>query len=170
MSHDEIIAALKSSLGLKRILCLQHGELIGDDTDGHIDTLARFCSPDTIAYVSCTEPSDTHYQSLQKMQQELQALRQANGDPYKLVELPLPVAILNDEGDRLPATYTNFLIINQAVLLPTYNQPDRDSECQQRISEVFPDREIIAVNSLPLIQQYGSIHCATMQLAKGTVA
>lgn len=168
LDHD-IIQNLKSSLGMERIYCLQHGELIGDDTDGHIDTLARFCSPDTIAYVSCIESSDPHYASLQKMQQELQALRQANGDPYKLIDLPLPEAILNDDGERLPATYANFLIINQAVLLPTYKQADRDSKCQQRLTDVFPDRKIIPVDALPLIQQYGSIHCATMQLAHGVL-
>jgi len=170
MNHDEIIATVKSSLGLEHIVCLQHGELIGDDTDGHIDTLARFCSPDTIAYVSCPDSSDPHYTSLQKMQQELQGLCQPDGEPYNLIELPLPEAILSDDGDRLPATYANFLIINQAILLPVYNQPDRDSECHQRLSDVFPDREIIAIDALPLIQQYGSIHCATMQLARGTVA
>ncbi|HED15305.1 MAG TPA: agmatine deiminase family protein [Gammaproteobacteria bacterium] len=169
MEHDEIIAMLKSCLGHDRILFIQHGKLIGDDTDGHIDSLARFCSPDTIAYVSCHDSSDPHYVSLQKMQQELQDLYQPDGKPYKLVELPLPEAIMSDDGDRLPATYANFLIINQAILLPVYNQSDRDSECQQRLSEVFPNREIITINALPLIQQYGSVHCATMQLAMGTV-
>jgi len=170
LSHDEIIATLKSCLGIERVLCLQHGKLIGDDTDGHIDTLARFCGPDSIAFVNCVEPSDPHYANLQKMKQELQDLRQPNGEPYKLIELPLPEAILNNDGDRLPATYANFLIINQAILLPSYNQPDRDKESQQRLMEAFPDREIISINALPLIQQYGSIHCATMQLALGTVA
>ncbi len=170
MSEQDITESLKSSLGVDRVIYLQHGKLLGDDTDGHIDTLARFCTKDTIAHVSCEQDSDPHYESLNSMRQELQDLSQPNGESYRLIDLPLPEAILNDDGERLPATYANFLIINGAVLLPTYQQADLDSECQQRLAEVFPDREIIPVNALPLIQQYGSVHCATMQLAGRTLA
>jgi agmatine/peptidylarginine deiminase len=164
-SQDQIEAQLKRSFGLTRILWLHHGHAEGDDTDAHVDTLARFCSEDTIAYTACDDPADPLYPDLKAMADELAALRQANGEPYRLVPLPIPARIDSAEGDRLPATYANFLIINGAVLLPVYGDP-ADGVAAERLATCFPGREILAIPSTPLIRQYGSIHCMSMQFPK----
>lgn len=153
---------LKRYFNASRILWLHHGNLAGDDTDGHIDTLARLCPDDTIMYVGCNDPDDIHYQPLQDMRTELETFRTAAGEPYRLVELPLPDAIFED-GFRLPATYANFLIINGAVLYPTYNQPAKDQVAREQLQKVFPDRELIGIDCQVLIRQHGSLHCCTMQ-------
>jgi agmatine/peptidylarginine deiminase len=149
------------------ILWLNHGYLAGDDTDSHIDTLARFCDEQTIAYVQCTDPEDEHFEELRKMEQELQSFRRPDGQPYKLVPLPMADAVINT-GERLPATYANFLIINEAVLLPFYGSPT-DETARKRLQPLFPDREIIGINCLPLIKQHGSLHCVTMQFPEGVL-
>lgn len=168
MNRASIEQRLGELFGLNRVLWLKHGYLAGDDTDSHIDTLARFCDAETIAYVGCDDPADEHYPALKAMEQELQAFRTAAGAAYRLVELPWPGAKYDDEGTRLPASYANFLIINGAVLVPTYDDP-ADEECLARLRPCFPDREVIGVPCLPLIYQYGSLHCVTMQLPKGTL-
>jgi agmatine deiminase len=155
-------------LGVERVLWLQHGALAGDDTDAHVDMLARFCSADTIAYSHCTDPNDAHYSALTAMEQELQGFRSVTGKPYRLVPLPLPRPIHDKQGHRLPGSYANFLIINDAVLLPVYDDP-ADHIAQQALASCFPQREIIPINCLPLIRQYGSLHCATMQLPAGVL-
>ena len=99
------------------------------------------------------------------MEEELKALRTLDGRPYRLRKLPMPRPIYDGE-DRLPATYANFLILNGAVLCPTYGQPDLDDEAMRIIGEAFPDREIIPIDSRPIIRQHGSIHCCTMQFPK----
>ncbi len=156
-------------LGIERVLWLQHGQLEGDDTDGHIDTVARFCSEDTIAYQGCDDPQDVHYPELTAMAAELRALRRRDGRPYHLVALPWPQPKLNAEGQRLPATYANFLIINGAVLVPTYNDP-ADAVALQALQDCFPDRTMVAIDCSALILQYGSLHCVTMQLPRGVLA
>ncbi|ACL72447.1 agmatine deiminase family protein [Thioalkalivibrio sulfidiphilus] len=159
---------LKQSLGVRRVLWLEHGDLEGDDTDGHVDTLARLCTPDTIAYVTCNDRDDPHHGPLKAMEAELKALRTADGEPYRLVALPLPAPIQDEDGRRLPATHANFLIINGAVLVPTYDDPT-DAIALERLGEVFPDREIIGIDCRTLIHQYGSLHCVTMQLPEGVL-
>ncbi|MDH5632813.1 MAG: agmatine deiminase family protein [Gammaproteobacteria bacterium] len=163
LNREQLEAVLKTHLGLNRVLWLEHGHLEGDDTDGHIDTLARFCDRTTIAYVRCDDPRDSHYESFRLMEAELQQMRSAEGQPYKLVALPWPKPVLNEEGGRLPANYANFLIINGAVLVPLYNDP-ADTHALAAMASCFPDREIIGIDSLALINQYGGIHCASMQL------
>lgn len=155
---------LKTCLGFNRVLWLHHGYLAGDDTDSHIDTLARFCNPDTIAYVCCDDPHDEHYGALQKMEAELQSFRLpgAGGRPYQLVPLPWPDACFDDAGQRLPATYANFLMINGAVLVPTYGVR-QDAEALRVLTGIFPDHAVIGINCRPLILQHGSLHCVTMQ-------
>ena len=160
-SKTEIEAILTETFGLKQILWLNHGYLAGDDTDSHIDTLARFCTPNTIAYVQCTGTEDEHYEALKKMEEELQTFRTLDGKPYQLLPLPMADAVY-ENGERLPATYANFLIINGAVLLPTYNSP-KDETAKQQLQKAFPEREIVGINCLPLIKQHGSLHCVTMQ-------
>ena len=162
-SKEKIEHRLKTLLGVERILWLTAGHLAGDDTDSHIDTLARFCSPDTIVHVSCDDPDDEHYAGLLAMQRELQALQSYSGRPYHLVPLPWPRPKFAADGRRLPASYANFLIINNAVLVPTYNDPT-DASALTCLLKCFPGRQIIGIPSLPLITQGGSLHCVTMQL------
>ncbi|WP_018403019.1 agmatine deiminase family protein [Marinobacter gelidimuriae] len=155
-------------LGIRRVLWLNHGYLAGDDTDSHIDTLARFCALDHICYVACPDESDEHYGALSAMAEGLREFRQASGEPYRLTPLPWPDAILDEKGQRLPATYANFLIINGAVLLPVYDVP-QDAAAIATLQNLFPDREIIAIPCRPLLQQGGSLHCVTMQLPAGVM-
>ncbi|HKY90997.1 MAG TPA: agmatine deiminase family protein, partial [Nevskiaceae bacterium] len=150
-------------LGTRRVLWLKHGDLLGDDTDGHIDTLARFCSPGLIAYQGCDDPSDPHFEELSFMEAELEAFRRANGEPYELVPLPLPDPIFDDDGERLPAGYANFLIVNGGVLVPVYGV-SQDLEALRRLRPCFPNRRVVPVDCRWLIRQYGSLHCVTMQI------
>ena len=168
-SRAAIEQRLGELFGLQRVLWLEHGALEGDDTDSHIDTLARFCDAGTIAYVRCDDRGDAHFAALEAMERELRALRDARCEPYRLVPLPWPAAKHGRDGRRLPATYANFLVINGAVLAPTYRDP-ADAEALARLAACFPGREIVAIDCLPLIQQYGSLHCITMQLPAGTMA
>ncbi|WP_227512874.1 MULTISPECIES: agmatine deiminase family protein [Marinobacter] len=169
MDRTAIEQLLSEVLGVWRILWLNHGYLAGDDTDSHIDTLARFCAPDHICYVSCPDVADEHYSALAAMEEELQEFRQADGSPYKLTPLPWPDAIYDEDGERLPATYANFLIINDAVLLPVYDVP-QDEDAITVMKEIFPSREIVPIDCRPLIRQHGSLHCVTMQIPAGVVS
>ena len=159
---------LRASLHAERVLWLDHGLLVGDDTDGHIDTLARLCPDDTIVYVKCSDTSDCHYAELSAMEDELRAMRTADGRPYRLRPLPLPDAIYDSDGERLPATYANFLVVNagdrsRAVLMPTYDQPANDERARCVLAEVFVGFDIVGIDCRVLIRQHGSLHCATMQ-------
>ena len=165
MTKEQIEERLKHDLCAERILWIDYGHLTGDDTDGHIDTLVRICPDDTILYVGCDNPQDEQYEALQKMEAQLRTFRTLEGKPYTLKRLPMPRPIYDGE-DRLPATYANFLIINGAVLCPTYGQPDLDAEALSIIGGSFPDREIIGIDCLPVIRQHGSLHCCTMQFPK----
>lgn len=162
-STEEAEELLKILPGIQRILWLHHGYLAGDDTDGHIDTLARFCDPETIAYVCCSDEKDSHFAELALMEKELQAFRTAEGRPYRLIPLPMAAAVY-EAGGRLPATYANFLIMNGAVLVPTYDSPLDDAAALKALQAAFPDRKVVGINCLPLIKQHGSLHCATMQI------
>lgn len=162
MTRPEIEQKLKDTLGADRVLWIDHGHLEGDDTDGHIDTLVRTAPNDTLLYIGTDDTTDSHYAELSLMEAELKALRTADGRPYRLLRLPMPRPIYDGE-DRLPATYANFLIINGAVIYPTYAQPDNDAEAARVIAEAFPDRELIGIDSRTVIRQHGSLHCCTMQ-------
>ncbi len=166
LTQQEIEQQLLVNLGAKRVLWLDQENLSGDDTDAHIDTLARFCSANTIAYTSCKDPDDLHYTSLKYMERQLQEFRNPVGEPYHLVALPLPKPIFDEEDQQLPANYANFLIINHAVLVPTYSDP-MDDIALKRVGECFPQHEIIAIPCRPLVHQYGSLHCMTMQFPAG---
>ena len=169
MNQAEIEEYLCSTFHLQRILWLNHGFLAGDDTDSHIDTLARFCSPDTIAYVQCTDPEDEHYDALHLMEEQLKTFRTLKDTPYRLLPLPMPNAVVID-GERLPATYANFLIMNEAVLYPTYGQPENDARAHEVLQTAFPKHEIIGIDCQVLIRQHGSLHCVTMQYPAGVIA
>ena len=163
MDKEDIEEELRFRLKAKRIIWLKHGSLIGDDTDGHIDTIVRLAPNDTLLYNKCTDENDEQYADFAALEEELKELRTLDGKPYKLIPLPQPDAIY-DEGERLPATYANFLIINGAVLVPTYNQEEKDKEACEAIKKSFPDREIIPIDSRTIVRQHGSIHCCTMQV------
>ena len=158
LTKEEIEDRLKEWLGAERIVWLQHGSLLGDDTDGHIDTLVRICPYDTLLYTG----GDKDHPDLALMEEELKSLRTLEGKPYRLLKLPLPRPIF-DDGDRLPATYANYLVINGSVLVPTYNQPDLDEEAMRIIGQAFPDRQIVGIDCRAVIKQHGSLHCCTMQ-------
>ncbi len=167
--QTDIEGQLRLHLGVERVLWLDQDSLAGDDTDAHIDTLARFCSATTIAYTHCDDRNDhQHYHSLQNMEQQLQRLLTKANEPYNLVALPLPKAIHDEDGQRLPANYANFLIINGAVLLPAYDDP-MDAVAAERLQACFPERSIIQTPSRPLVYQYGSIHCMTMQFPQNAL-
>jgi agmatine/peptidylarginine deiminase len=167
LSKNEIEQKLLNVFGAKRVLWLDHGYLAGDDTDSHIDTLARFCDEQTIAYVKCEDKEDEHYSALLKMEEQLKSFTGIDGNPYRLIPLPMADKVFDGE-QRLPATYANFLIINGAVLLPFYDSP-KDDIAQKLLAEVFPSRKIIGVNCLPIIKQHGSLHCITMQYPEGFI-
>lgn len=160
---------LRENLGIDRILWLDHGYLAGDDTDSHIDTLARLCPEDTIVYVRCTDEADEHYGELREMEAQLRTFRTADDKPYRLIAVPMPEAICDEDGLRLPATYANYLVMNSAVLYPTYAQPDRDEEARRALQRAFPRHDIVGLDCRPLIRQHGSLHCATMQFPKGVL-
>lgn len=174
-TKQEAETVLCELTGAKRVLWLDHSWLDGDDTDGHIDTVARLCPNNTIAYVQCTDRNDVHFAELNAMELEIKQLRTTDGKPYRL--LPLPMAPEIHEGDfddfvaeeaeqRLPSTYANFLIVNGAVLMPTYGNEETDKAAKRVLEEAFPDREIVGIDCRVLIRQHGSLHCITMQYPK----
>lgn len=168
LTKTDIEKILVAEFGIKRFLWLSEGHLAGDDTDAHIDTLARFCDAQTIAYCTCDDASDEHYAGLKAMETQLRAFRTPNNKPYTLVPLPIPAARYAEDGRRLPATYANFLIINSAVLVPVYDDRN-DALALQNLRAAFPHHEIVAINCSPIVKQYGSLHCLTMQLAAGVI-
>ncbi len=164
LSKEEIEKRLNRFIGAKRVLWLDHGFLAGDDTDSHIDTLARFIDPESIAYVKCDDTNDEHYEALKKMERQLKGFRTADGKPYRLIPLPMAPLRKDSLGRRLPATYANFLITNQALLYPSYEERELDRRAGAIFKELFPDREIIPIPCNRLITQGGSLHCSTMQI------
>lgn len=165
LDREEIEGELRSAFGLERVLWLDHGSIAGDDTDSHVDILARFCSPDTIAYTQCTDPDDENYESLRAMEEQLRSFRTADGRSYNLVPLPLPDAMYLDDY-RLPGSYANFLIVNGAVLVPGTGSP-KDEVARRALSEVFPDREVVVIDCRALLSGHGGLHCVTMQFPEG---
>lgn len=161
-NQGQIEGMLLQHLGADKVLWLGHGYAEGDDTDSHIDTLARFCSGEIIAYTACDNTSDPLYEEFLAMEEQIRGFTSASGSAYRLVRLPIPDPIYSEDGNRLPATYANFLIINGAVLVPTYDDPN-DTVALERLADCFPDRTMIPIDCRALIRQYGSLHCMTMQ-------
>ena len=163
LSREEVERELSESLGAKRVLWLENGYLAGDDTDGHIDMLARFADEKTILYLSCDDEEDEHYTQLKAMREELESFETAEGEPYRLIPLPMCAEARNDDGERLPLSYANFLVCNGTVVYPTYGDPS-DRVAGEILASAFPGRETIPVPSLKLTEQGGSLHCSTMQI------
>lgn len=160
---------LESTLGARKVLWLHHGYLMGDDTDAHIDTLARFCDPNTICYQSCDDSTDPHYESLKKMEQELLSFTNVEGEKYQCIPLPWPKPKFSRlTKDRLPATYANFLISNQKIIMPCY-EDEADGKALAILQQQFASRQVWGVDSLPLLENFGSFHCASMQLPRGVL-
>ena len=169
LTPSDIEVLLKAHLGATRFLWVDHGYLAGDDTDSHIDTLVRFAPNNTLVYVKCDDESDEHFSALDAMEKQLKSFKTADNTPYKLIELPWPKAVYDDENTRLPATYANYLIINNTVLVPTYDDAS-DQRALTQVQKAYPEHTIIGVNCLPIIEQFGSLHCITMQLPRGFLA
>ena len=163
LTRADIEERLREYLGIERVLWVRSGDLAGDDTDGHIDTLARFCNPSLIAYQTCDDTSDAHFGKLSALSGELSRLRTSEGLPYELLALPLPAAIHSADGRRLPASYANFLILNNAVLVPVYGDA-ADELALKSLRHAFRGRRVMGIDCRTLIEQYGSLHCVTMQI------
>lgn len=176
LSKEQIEERLKDYLCAERVLWIDYGQLTGDDTDGHIDTLVRICPDNTLVYVGCDNQDDEQYEELHLMEEQLKTFRTLDGHPYRLLRLPMPSPIYDyyvyhgrRKRERLPATYANFLIVNGAVLCPTYHQPETDRQAFDIIQQAFPDREIVGIDCRSLIKQHGSLHCCTMQFPEGVL-
>jgi agmatine/peptidylarginine deiminase len=161
LSKEQITQKLKNYFGAKEILYLNHGYLAGDDTDSHIDTLVRFIDKDRVMFVECQDKEDEHYKELNAMKSELKEL--AKKYNFELIALPMSDAIYYD-SERLPATYANFLFVNGAVLVPTYDVQS-DIKALEIFQSTFQNREIIPIKCSTLIRQHGSLHCVTMNYA-----
>lgn len=158
---------LRKRLGAQHVLFLDYGALEGDDTDSHIDTLARMAPENIILFTGCRDVDDPQFEELLKMRAQLTMFRNAEGEPFNLVELPLPDAFFDEDGKRLPATYANYLVTENMVFMPTYSQPAKDDLAMQTLKIAFPFHKVVGIDCRTLIKQHGSLHCATMQLPKG---
>ena len=160
LTKHQIEQYLRDYLGVTNILWLGEG-ITGDDTDGHIDDLARFVDPSTIVTVVEEDPADANYQVLQDNLRRLRGMRDQGGNMFRIVQLPMPSAV-EYQGQRLPASYANFYIANGMVVVPTYRDPN-DSEALAILRRVFPDRRVIGIDSTDLIWGLGSFHCISQQ-------
>lgn len=167
-TREQVEKVLARQLRIQRFLWLENGALQGDDTDAHIDTLARFVSPDTIVFQGCDDPMDPHHAGLAAMADELASLRRPDGQPYRLFALPWAQPIHAAEGRRLAASYANFLIVNGAILMPGYG--DQADAAAARVLQEASGLDVEIVPCRPLIEQNGSLHCITMQLPRGVLA
>ena len=167
-SREGVEQFVLGQLGLERVLWLSAGMLIGDDTDSHIDNLARFCDAHTLAYAACSVQDDPHHAPLVEMAEQLRALRKLDGSAYRLVPIELPAPQLDEKGKRLPGSYVNFLILNRSVLVPVFGCP-QDAAALNQLQLCFPGRKLVPVPGGNLIRQFGGPHCATMQLPVNTL-
>lgn len=168
LNQSQIEDHLKANLGCQKILWLKHGNLQGDDTDAHIDTLARFAPNNQIIYQGCNNPDDAHFDELSKMKAELSTFTNVNDEPFQLVELPWPTPQFDQlSKHRLPATYANFLFINNSILLPTYGIRE-DQSAIDILKQALPHYKIIPVDCSVVIRQFGSLHCLTMHIPQAT--
>lgn len=166
-TKGELNRILEERLGAEHVLWLDHGALEGDDTDSHIDTLARLAPNDTIVFTGTRNFDEPMFESLLAMRAQLSMFRTAEGLAYNLVELPLPDPVYDADGSRLPATYANYLVANGVIFMPTYAQPDKDELAMRSIRIAYPEHKVTGVDCRTLLRQHGSLHCATMQIPKG---
>ena len=167
LNFKEIENVLKIELYAKKILWLENGVIFGDDTDAHIDTLARFVNAESIVYVKCFDTNNPNFKSLNKMEKELKKFVKFNQEPFNLI--PVPLVSVVEKNKNLPASYVNFLITNKQVLIPTYNLPE-DKIIINIFKKIFPEKEIEPVYCGEIIKQNGSLHCLTMQFYANTIS
>ncbi len=167
LSKSALEEQFSQYFGTQKVLWLDYGYMSGDDTDSHIDTLARFYNENGIVYMSSDKPTDEHYEELKLMEEQLKTFTNLQGQSFELKPLFLPKPVLDQQNNRMPATYANFLIINKAVLMPIYGDPEKDEMAFNTLQTCFPERQIITIDCRALILQYGSLHCATMQYPYG---
>lgn len=170
LSKQQIEDSLKSYLGCRNVLWVDHGEIEGDDTDSHIDTLARFLPGGCIACATCDRENDPHFAPLRAMVEQISSFKSPSGDNYRMIELPIPMPIYDEDGLRLPATYANFLILNNAIIIPVYGDNHYDRLAVDRLKEALPGYQVEEVDCNALIRQHGSLHCMTMQIPDGTLS
>jgi len=163
MSKGDIQDLLLKKLHSQQLLWLDYGYLAGDDTDSHIDTLARLCPLDTIVYVKCEDKTDEHYPALKRMEEQLKTFHTLGDKPYRLLALPMAPALYDEDGMRLPSTYANYLVINGRILMPTYNSSELDGKAARVLEEAFPGYSVTGIDCRVLVKQHGSLHCSTMQ-------
>lgn len=162
--ENQIEDLLQAHLGVQKIIWLDQGCLMGDDTDGHVDTLARFVNPQTICYAQCVDSQDENYKTLSAMEKQLQSLKNPTGASYRLIPMPLPQPVYSAvDGKRLPATYTKFLITNHLILTPFYDDP-HDLVAKRILQDCFPNKEIVGVPCRSLLENSGNLHCIAMQI------
>jgi|SRR5579859_7658 len=161
LDRKQIEQHLRDYLGVTNILWLGDG-IVGDDTDGHVDDLSRFVSPDTVVTVVEQDPQDDNYWPLQENAKRLRTMRDQDGQPIRVVELPMPGVVVYD-GQRLPASYANFYIANEVVLLPTYLNERMDALATEALQKLFTNRRVVGIDSTNLIWGLGSFHCLTQQ-------
>ena len=164
LTKEEADRKLRETLGVSHVLFLDYGALEGDDTDSHIDTLARMAPDNAILFTGCRNVDDSHFEELLKMRAQLTMFRNVEGEPFNLVELPMPDPVYDEEGNRLPATYANYLVTDRVIFMPTYGQPANDMLAMQTVRIAFPDHKVVGVDCTTLTKQHGSLHCATMQI------
>jgi agmatine deiminase len=162
LSREEIEQYLKDFYGQKKVLWLTGG-IEGDDTDGHIDDLARFITPRKIVFGVEADPVDVNYKVLKRVRKQLEGLRDEEGRAFEIVELPMPAPVVHD-GQRLPATYMNFYFVNGAVLVPTYRDRKNDRKALEILQRHLPRHEVVGVDCVELIWGLGAIHCLSQQL------
>ncbi len=160
LGRDEIEGYLRDYLGVTHILWLGDG-IVGDDTDGHVDDITRFTDERTVVTVVEEDPQDENYEPLQDNLRRLQGMTDQDGQPLRIVTLPMPRARYQD-GQRLPASYANFYIANDVVLLPAYD-PDRDEVARATLQELFPTRRVVPIDAVDLVWGLGAFHCVTQQ-------
>lgn len=179
LERRDIDERLRILFHVPRVVWIEHGRLIGDDTDGHIDTILRVAPNDTLLYIGDVPADDPMHDDFVQLEEQLRNLRTLDGKSYRLLKLPLPDALYDDGkevtdvpdagNNRLPATYANFIVLNGAVIVPTYGQPEHDEMAKKQIALAFPNREIVGVDARTVIRQHGSLHCLTMQLPDGAI-
>jgi agmatine deiminase len=164
LGRAEIEQRLRDGLGVSEILWLKQG-IEGDDTDGHIDDLARFTDPQTILACVERESGSPNRRVLDENLARLRSFSGPNGRPFEVVEIPLPQAceVAGWRLPVLPASYVNFLIVNGGVLVPTFRQGNNDDRALGMIRELFPDREITGIDCLDLVEEGGTLHCISQQ-------
>lgn len=166
LSREEIEQYLKDFLGVTKVLWLSEG-IVGDDTDGHIDDIARFVTPNTIVTAIEDDPEDANHEILQDNLARLRSMTDAAGNPFEIVTLPMPGVVGGTSTgtrdlDRLPASYANFYIANNVVLAPVFGH-ENDLRAVETLQNVFPTRRVVPINCEPLVWGMGTIHCVTQQ-------